>query len=439
MNDEFFSTALSYLNKADRIIIGLSGGADSVCLTHILYKALGSEKLLCAHVNHNIRGEEANSDALFAENFAKSLGIEFRLLSADVKSLAKERNMGEEECGRFIRYEFFSSLILSDKSLIATAHNADDNAETLIMNLMRGCGTGGLCGIPFIRGNIIRPILNLSREEIEAYVKENNLSYVTDSTNNEDIYLRNKVRHNVIKNIKDICPEFTKNTFIATRLLSDDKAFLDSYCISILNNIKKDKYFDVSDFENYDISLKRNLLYLILKESGVKEITSFHIEKALNAVRFNSAVSLSGGKYLNVKQNMLTVTDQRKTPNEEISLNIGKNLLPDGRIINISCKNITKNEKIHNLLFNISLDCDKINGCLKVSRRKEGDKFTLNKRNVTKSLKKLFNEMKIPSSLRDDIIIIRDERDIVFIENIGVNKPYSVGKNTEKILSIEFL
>ena len=91
------------------------------------------------------------------------------------------------------------------------------------------------------------------------------------------------------------------------------------------------------------------------------------------------------------------------------------------------------------MLFNISVDCDKINGCLKVSRRKEGDKFTLNKRNVTKSLKKLFNEMKIPSSLRDDIIIIRDERDIVFIENIGVNKPYSVGKNTEKILSIELL
>ena len=160
MNDEFLNNALSFLNKADRVIIGLSGGADSVCLTHILYKALGNKKLLCAHVNHNIRGEEAESDALFAENFAKSLGIEFRLLSADIRKLAKEKNMGEEECGRFVRYEFFNSLKLSENSLIATAHNADDNAETLIMNLMRGCGIGGFCGIPFKRGNINEQNIN---------------------------------------------------------------------------------------------------------------------------------------------------------------------------------------------------------------------------------------------------------------------------------------
>ena len=149
MNDEFFKLAIEELSKADRVIIGLSGGADSVCLTHLLSKHIDKNKLVAAHVNHGIRGEEASKDAEFSKSFAESLGIEFRLLEIDVKKLSKELSMGEEECGRKYRYEFFSSLLLSETSLIATAHNADDNAETLIMNLMRGCGSKGLCSIPF--------------------------------------------------------------------------------------------------------------------------------------------------------------------------------------------------------------------------------------------------------------------------------------------------
>ena len=174
------------LNNGDSVLVGLSGGADSVCLTHALW-SLKDEfdiKLYTAHINHGIRGEEAKRDELFAENFSKKLGIECFVLNADIPQIAKDTNVSEETAGRNVRYNFFNKLCEKyDINKVATAHNRNDNAETLIMNFMRGSTTNGLCGIPYVRGNIIRPILNVSRDEIEKYCSDNGLEYMTDSTN----------------------------------------------------------------------------------------------------------------------------------------------------------------------------------------------------------------------------------------------------------------
>lgn len=136
-----------YLSKADKIIIGLSGGADSVALTHILFKEFGVEKLICAHVNHMIRGAEADRDTAFCKSYCDRLGIKLEILRKDVPSIAKENHIGEEEAGRLVRYDFFRSLMFSENDIICTAHNADDNAETVLLNLTRGTGLKGLCGI----------------------------------------------------------------------------------------------------------------------------------------------------------------------------------------------------------------------------------------------------------------------------------------------------
>lgn len=437
MSDVLLNIDFTTLNNADRIVIGLSGGADSVALTHILYSKLGSEKLLCAHVNHSIRGKEAESDALFAENFAKSLGIEFKLLIADIPKLSKSEGIGMEECGRRVRYEFFNSLTLSEKSLIATAHNADDNAETLIMNLLRGSGSKGLSGIPYKRGNVIRPILSLTRGEIEAYNAENNLSFVTDSTNSEDIYLRNKVRHTLIKDLKELSGDFIKNTYRATRILGDDINFLQCEAEKLYSKLNKGDYIDVSEFTSYHVSLKRNLVNLILKENGASDLTEKHVNAVIDAIENGKSLSVPKNKFVNVKQNKLTVTSALPVKQEYFTLSLGENRLENGKIIKISEKKIAKNEKIHNLLFNISVDCDKINGDLKAGPRKEGDSFTFTKRNLRKSLKKLFNELKIPASLREKVTVIRDEKGVVFIENVGVSKEYAVSDKTENILTIE--
>ena len=438
MNDEFFKSALNELNKADKIIIGLSGGADSVCLTHILCKHLGSENLICAHVNHGIRGEEALRDQDFAKSFAESLGIEFKLHKADVPKLSKEMGVGEEECGRQVRYEFFNSLC-RENSLIATAHNADDNAETILMNLMRGCGLKGLCGIPFKRDNIIRPILSLTREEIESYCLENSLSFVTDSTNNENDYKRNKVRNKVLKEIKEISPDFVKNTFNTSRLVNSENSYLESLASIELEKIRNNNSYNVSSFHTLSDALKLRVISLILKENSCGDISSLHVKSVLNAIENQSSCNVPFNKFVNVKQNILTVTDINSGTYGDVKLEIGENYIKKGKILKLSLKNITKNEKVYNLLFNNLIDCDKIIGYLSAGKRKEGDKFTLTKRKLTKSLKKLFNEMKIPASLRDDVTVIRDEKNVVFIENVGVNDYYKVTADTKNIILAEFL
>ena len=326
MNDEFFKSALNELNKADKIIIGLSGGADSVCLTHILCKHLGSENLICAHVNHGIRGEEALRDQDFAKSFAESLGIEFKLHKADVPKLSKEMGVGEEECGRQVRYEFFNSLC-SENSLIATAHNADDNAETILMNLMRGCGLKGLCGIPFKRDNIIRPILSLTREEIESYCLENSLSFVTDSTNNENDYKRNKVRNKVLKEIKEISPDFVKNTFNTSRLVNSENSYLESLASIELEKIRNNNSYNVSSFHTLSDALKLRVISLILKENSCGDISSLHVKSVLNAIENQSSCNVPFNKFVNVKQNILTVTDINSGTYGDVKLEIGENYI----------------------------------------------------------------------------------------------------------------
>ncbi|MEG1427578.1 MAG: tRNA lysidine(34) synthetase TilS, partial [Oscillospiraceae bacterium] len=150
------------LKNASKIIIGLSGGADSIALTHILFTAFGTQRLLAAHVNHGIRGAEGDRDERFVADFCESRNISLEICHEDIPQKAKALHLGLEECGRQCRYEFFQSLCTDDRAVIATAHQADDNAETVLLNLMRGTGLHGLCGIPPIRDNIVRPLLSLS-------------------------------------------------------------------------------------------------------------------------------------------------------------------------------------------------------------------------------------------------------------------------------------
>ena len=191
-------------SKNDTVIVGVSGGADSVMLLHVLNTIKEDYKLnlIVAHVNHKIRKGTAERDADFVENLCEKMGLEFHLKEISIPKVAEVFSISEEEAGRKVRYDFFSELA-GFNGKIATAHNANDNVETVLMRFMRGTGVKGLSGIPFVRNNIVRPILNISREEIEQYIKENNLTHITDETNFENIYTRNKIRLDLIPFIKE--------------------------------------------------------------------------------------------------------------------------------------------------------------------------------------------------------------------------------------------
>ena len=221
------------IRRGDRILAALSGGADSVTLLHYLfiYKDILGITVEAAHVNHMLRGKEADRDELFCRSLCEDMGIKLHVKRADVRKIAKDKGLSEELCGRNIRYEFFDEIVNNSGMKIATAHTLSDSIETMIFNLARGTGLKGLCGIPPVRKNIIRPLINCYRSDIENYCKEHNLDYVTDSTNLEDDYSRNFIRHNILPQLKNINIEADKAIGRTIGWLRDDENYLSSMAV----------------------------------------------------------------------------------------------------------------------------------------------------------------------------------------------------------------
>ncbi|MBP1577665.1 MAG: tRNA lysidine(34) synthetase TilS, partial [Oscillospiraceae bacterium] len=230
MKDKVLATikANQMLKQGDRVIVGLSGGADSVALLCVLLQLkdeLGIT-LSAVHVNHCLRGEESDRDELFCQKLCAEKGINFTAHRINVKSYCEQHKVGTEEGARALRYSIFEESDPTAK--IATAHTLSDNAETVIMNLARGSALDGLCGIPPVRGRIIRPIIDCSRSDVEEFLAKLGQSYVTDSTNLTDDYSRNRVRHNVIPILKQLNPELERSVKRSCDALREDRMLLDS-------------------------------------------------------------------------------------------------------------------------------------------------------------------------------------------------------------------
>lgn len=260
-------TALTGGNPG-KITVALSGGADSVALLHMLYtlKEELSFELCACHVNHNLRGEESDRDEAFVRDLCKKLDIPLTVKNIRVLDYIKKHE-SVEKCARDIRYGFFDEVC--GGGYIATAHTASDNCETLLINIARGTALSGVCGIPRKRGNIIRPILSLTREEIEQYCKDNSLSYVTDSTNLSDDYTRNKIRHNVIPVLKEINPSLLTSITRLTRALSMDDEYLDNVARNSLEQAVLGDMYDVKKLMGLDYCILIRIGAIIFKENDI--------------------------------------------------------------------------------------------------------------------------------------------------------------------------
>ena len=403
------------LRDTKNVTIGVSGGIDSISLLHFFVNNI-DVKIKVAHVNHNLRGEESLRDENFVREICKSWHVEFVLGSFNILEISKKLKKGIEECAREMRYKFFNEV--SEDAKIVTAHSLSDNLETMIFNFTRGSGLSGLTGIPPVRKNIIRPLIYTSREEIELYAKNNNLQYVTDSSNLSDIYSRNKIRHNVIPVLKTISKSFEHNASKCISYLREENEFLDFLARKELNK-------SANEINNLPKVIKNRVLKLFLKKNE-NNITSKHIEL----------------------MNMLI--------NKEInSFNISENKRI--KIINgvISCENIFDHKEKKMKKFSIlkikkdklteySDDCFDLNGEIsdfEFRTRKAGDTFCLARRKCSKSLKKLFNELKIPIDERPFLGILENKScgDIVWIESVGVSEKYQVNENTNFVGKIRIL
>ena len=431
------------LENVSTVVVGLSGGADSVCLLHVLY-TLKDEyklKLIASHVNHGIRGEEAENDALFSKNFAETLGVDFKLLQVDCVKEAQENGETTEEAGRRIRYEFFNSLCEDENTVIATAHNSNDNLETVVFNITRGSALSGAKGIPPKRDNIIRPLIFCSRAEIEGYCKENNLSFVTDSTNLSDDYTRNRIRHNVLPELEKV----NSNAIEAFTRFSESVRIDDDYLDSVAENaLEKAKLSECSysteAINSLHPSIKRRVIFKVINHFSMELPDSKKINLVLSCISENSKIQLYKNCYCESKENELKFF--KNDNNKECEKQEPKILECENFSVNFGGYTVKgeyfskTSQKINDLLLDNLIDCDTINGNLILRTRNEGDKITLRKRKVTKTLKKLFIEECILKDERDKIPVISDRNGVVWVSGFGVNKNNAVKEDTKNILSI---
>ncbi len=426
------------LEKAQKIVIGLSGGADSVALTHILYKKYGNKKIICAHINHGIRKDEATSDENFVREFCEKLDIELKVQQLDVMSLSKERKISEEECGRQVRYEFFSSLC-HENFVIATAHNVNDNAETVIFNMTRGSGLKGLCGIPEIRGNIVRPILHMSRKEIEAYCAKFNLNYVIDSTNLENKYARNKIRNEVFALLCSVNERAIENINHGSEICEQSFEVLQEVAEEYINVNLDAKGLNIKCLKQKSVSYSKNVLSFYLKKINI-DFERKHINAALEGNLCDKKINILKNKYLQIDAGYLSITENkiRKTF-EDTTINYDEIYNIFDKEIRFVKKSFKNSLKINNLLFKNAIDCDKIRIGLSISFRKSGDKFFLSGEKTPQRLKNLFAKYDIPPRRRDENLVLRDGDDIVFVEGLGIGEFYKLSESTEKYIEIEGL
>lgn len=315
LQDKVLKTIQKYnlIQNGDSIVIGVSGGPDSMTLLNVLInlkQRLGISKIVVATVNHMIR-EEAEEETKFVENFCESHGIEFYLKKVDVQEEAKSKKISTELAGRNARYDFFEEVLKKTGSnKIATAHNSNDNAETVLMNLLRGSGVSGLKGIEKIRdGKFIRPIIECKRLEIEQYCLENKLNPRYDKTNNENTYTRNKIRNMLIPYIEE---NFNPNIVDSLNRLSTIATKEDEYIHKIVENSfknivitadisKKEIILELKKFNELDEVIKsRLILYTISEILGTSQgIEKIHIEDIIKLCGNNI-----GNKYLIPKKNI---------------------------------------------------------------------------------------------------------------------------------------
>ncbi len=405
----------SMLCDGDSVVVALSGGADSVALLCSLnsVKEKYNITLYACHINHLIRGDEADRDEQFVVDLCNRLGIELFTKRVDVPRLAKKEKLSLELCGRNIRYEFFHELSEKLHAKIATAHTSSDNVETVLYNITRGTSLNGLCGIKPVRDYIIRPLILCTREDVESYCEENSLEYVTDSTNLSDEYTRNNIRHNAVPTLKSINADLESTVARMCSSLTDIKKLIDKYSLKEINDCKTKDGYSNEKLLSLDNAIRSNVLCMIAEKHNV-QLSSRHIDLITDCLNNGGCVDLYGDYRAVCKQGIFRIVDIKK---EKIDINMPfKDSCFAEYISQKEIKNINKN------FLNNLISCDIITDDTRIRTKREGDTFTFYKRNVTKTLKKLLNEMKVPAENRDSLLVVANDSTVLWLEGVGTSK-----------------
>ena len=462
-----FISENNLIEDNDRIVVGVSGGADSVCLLNILHRLSRNRniRLFAVHINHGLRGTEADLDEEFVKKICVQWGIELFSFSYDVRRIASCEGLTEEEAGRYIRYRTFYDVCEKNAcSKIAVAHNKNDNAETFLFNLFRGSGIKGLTGMQPKRTatdghniDIIRPLLCVERKEIEAYLQSEGISYRTDSSNLSDDYTRNRIRNRILAYAaEEINRQAIKNIHEASLRLQEAWDYIEdniSLCYKEIVECRSNEYrIPVKALLKEAAIIQKGLIrHIIEKMTGrLRDLEAKHIDAvlALCGRQVGKLVQLPYGivaerEYDNILLRHKSSRSRENSLVEPVTVKIPGTTRITGRDL-IVITELFEYKKDMQIPKNSCIkwfDYDKIKNAVEIRSRREGDYLCINSSGGIKKLKDYFIDVKIPKSLRDNQLLVTDGSHVIWIPEAGsrISEYYKVDKSTRNILLMKLI
>lgn len=436
----------SLFSQGDRIAVGVSGGADSVALLRFLAALrpqFGWDLVVC-HIHHGLRGAEADRDECFVRALAEQLGLPCAVSRIDAAALALRDHISVEEAGRTARYAFFAQTA-GEGGRIATAHTLDDSIETVLMNLVRGTGLRGLCGIPRIRGNIVRPLLDCTRAEVEDYLGALGQPYCTDSTNLTDDYTRNRIRHDILPRLCALNPNFSGAMARMLPQLAAQQALTDCLAAQSAQQL----HAACGGLSRQGLSALPepvcDRLLLRLLEQNRLPVSAAAVERMTETLRTGGKLDLAARSWFFVAQGDLAAVIYAPPggippvpvplPQEETPVILP--FSPQKSLKLTLCNKIVANtsEKFNISLLKYAIDCDRIKGYSFMRTRRPGDTFIVGKKQL--SLGEAWAAAGIPALLRPALMVLADEQGVLWAEGIGSSSRAAVTENTKQYVIIE--
>jgi len=436
------------LSPGDTVLLGLSGGPDSTCLLMVLH-ALREAYCLNIHavyVNHNLRPGETPAETAFCRTLCAGLGIAFMQRSVDVASFRTARRMNLQEAARELRYQAFQDAaheVRADR--IALAHTADDQAETFIMRLSRGAGPAGLSGIPVRRGNIIRPLIEVPRHEIEGFLKERGIVPVTDSSNLKEDYFRNRVRMSVIPLLKRSNPNLLQSICHTMTILQEEERYFEVLVTKTLMKLISRKTgtrieLFLAPLESMDKVILRRVLRRAIRETeGLRGFGFGHIEDIIRLIRQGTAggrLMLPRGVRVIREYALLVITSEEPIRIAEHLLAVPGETVIVGAGLVITASLVQRPEQTGDGRSTIVLDADRVKLPLVVRPRRAGDAFRPLGFGRTKKVQDLFVDLKVPRDERDSIPLVTSGDDIIWVAGLRADDRFKVTEQTKKFLKL---
>jgi tRNA(Ile)-lysidine synthase len=440
------------IEKGEHVVCAVSGGPDSTALLVSLNElsALQNLTLSIAHVNHRLRGAESGRDAEHTRKLAQRLDLPFYLFEADVKNLAAQRGLSIQEAAREVRDSFFRSLLQEVQAQkIATGHTATDNAETFLMRVIVGSGPQGLSGIPPVNLPYIRPLIEVTRHDVEAYLEEKGEAYIIDSSNSDPKYLRNRIRNETIPLLRELNPDIEAHLIGAVTEYRNLYDIVKDGVEAFFSQHEREHSLAIDALNSLSKGLKSEVIkeFIFRNAPRSPRLSRSHIDAVKNLVESppggEKMVNLPAGLIARRSYNTLAIvrdTDEKRLPEQTFELKgFGSIRIPSWNIILTTEVEMPPKKKSDGKGNSAVFDLEKLNGPLTLRTRIKGDRFYPSAGAGLKKLNDFFIDMKIPRNERDHIPLLTRGDDIIWVAGYRTDDRYAADENTRRALRITFV